>query len=262
MSITLKQRRDVTRIVIDGVKVLSGDMPYTEFNRSAPTPIEAIVPAAKPAHVESKVLSSVGISTVSGGIAVSSPFNSEFVSAARKLNGKFSGGKWVFDSRLESDVRKALTESYGSDGTNPGDFVRLKIEWKDREFAGTSAIEVNGRSIARAYGRDSNAKTADGVIIRNGGFTSGGSMKNWGTIAKDETVVEMLDFPLAAAEKLVSEQPDEDRVYSIVGETMDSVAVDGEEWMTADDEYDAEYGVWGENGEMHGSLGLVTGSQN
>lgn len=245
MSATLKQRREVTRIVLNGIKVLSGEMPYETFS-NAPVASPDEKPPEKPAHVETRILTSVRVVKTTNGITVSSPFNRKFVKSANALDGKFDGGLWIFDNRLESDVRQILNEVYGSDGQSEGEFVRFRIEWKDREFASTAPIEVAGRSIARAFGRDSGAKSGDGVIVRAGGFSSGGSMKNWGTIVKSETIVELLDFPRAKAEKLVNSQPDEDRVYSIVGDTanesLDSAVT--AEWMTADDEYDAEFGEY------------------
>src|SRR5690606_30972717 len=64
-------------------------------------------------------------------------------------------------------------------------------------------IEICGRPVARAFGRDSGAKVLEGVVVLEGGFTSGGSVANWYTCAKKGTTILIRDFPRITAENLI-----------------------------------------------------------
>ena len=88
MSMTLKQRREVTRIVLDGIKVLSGEIPYGTFS-NAPVAFSDEKPPERPAYIETRILPNVRVAKTAGGLAVSSPFNSDFVKSAKALGGKF-----------------------------------------------------------------------------------------------------------------------------------------------------------------------------
>ena len=96
--------------------------------------------------------------------AVNAPYNSEFISAAKRLGGRWDAPEWVFDARDEARVRALLIECYGTDG-EVADLVTIKIEWSNSESAKRGPIAANGRTIARADGRDSGARLGDGVVI-------------------------------------------------------------------------------------------------
>jgi hypothetical protein len=154
--------------------------------------------------------------TVDGArLTVKSEYNTTFVDAAKSLGGKWSAPYWVFDARDEQRVRNLCREIYGSDGLT-ADLVTLRIEWRREASADKAPVVVNGRVIARAFGRDSGAKQGDGVAVLAGGFGSGGSVKNWCTTVRGGTIVLVRDFPRAAAEKLIAEQGENDsRFYGI-----------------------------------------------
>ncbi|UYW28229.1 hypothetical protein OKC48_06830 [Methylorubrum extorquens] len=158
----------------------------------------------------------VKITSAAGKIAVQSPFNDRFPARARNLGGKWEGGKWVFDARVEADVRALCVELYGTDGAAPADVVDVRVFITDAEGWGRIPFQTNGltvtlagRPVARAFDRDSGARTDDGVIVRQGGWTSGGSRKNPCIKLKDgtDTEVEVLDVPRPAAEALLAEFP-------------------------------------------------------
>lgn len=154
-------------------------------------------------------MSNTPIITVTGArLSVTAPYNSDFVAEAERLGGKWEPPAWRFDARDEQRIRNICRDVYGSDGFT-ADLVTLRVEWHRKSYADKGPIEIRGRTIARAFGRDSGAKLGDGIILLDGGFGSGGSVKNWETTVKDGTVVLVRDFPRAAAEKLVDEQPDE-----------------------------------------------------
>lgn len=147
----------------------------------------------------------VALATTSTTISVKSPYNSKFVEAAHKLNGKFDRGTWAFDARDAQRVRDLCFQIYGDDGVRK-DQVTLRIEWLKGTGATCDSLQAHGRTIARASGRDSGAKLGEDVVLLEGAFTSGGSMKNWSTDVSTGTIVLVRDFPRAAALELVAKE--------------------------------------------------------
>lgn len=166
-------------------------------------------------------MSTVKIITSATQVKVISPYNTNFVAAAKNAGGKFdrASNAWVFDARDESRARALCLKYYGTDGL-VADLITLRVEYKEERFAGQDSLTVNGRPVARSTGRDSGAAICEGVILLSGGFRSAGSFKNWGTEAKAGTVVLVRDFPRAAADALISKvTADSATTYSIEPET-------------------------------------------
>lgn len=129
-----------------------------------------------------------------GTIKVITPYNAEFVQKCRNLRGTFKDGAWFFDDSIEEYVKKALIDTYGVDGTSPVELCTLVVN----EFTSSSscgAVDLFGRTVAIAFGRDSGAKLGDGIILINGYVNSSGSVKNWSTVVKNATF-EIQKFPL------------------------------------------------------------------
>jgi len=141
----------------------------------------------------------IKIETNETNISVTSDYNTDFVDAARNLGGKWSSPAWVFDIRDEAAVRAACLKSYGTDGVKT-DQVDVRITIKDSIAVEKKAITIFGKVVARAFGRDSGAKTGDGIVIEEGKFGSGGSAKNWDTTAQAGTTFIMRDISKSLVE--------------------------------------------------------------
>lgn len=146
--------------------------------------------------------------TVSGGeIRVVAPYNAEFIARAKKIGGKWGPGAWAFDVRDESRVRELCRDVYGEDGA-PVERVTLRAVFAPQYSVCRESITLAGRVVARAFGRDSGAKLGDGVVCIEGGFSSGGSMKNWDTIVgRSGATVLIRDVPASMAERVISDLP-------------------------------------------------------
>ena len=120
------------------------------------------------------------ITTHSNSIIVKGPYNTDFIERARRYGGKWSGGAWQFDILIEKQVRDLCVEVYGTDGIST-DLCNIEVTISDEHYRSQGPIELNGRIIAKATGRDSGATIGDGVTVLQGGFKSGGSSKNWAT---------------------------------------------------------------------------------
>jgi hypothetical protein len=166
----------------------------------------------------------VAIETNETGVTVTAPYNSGFIDGARKLGGKWNPPSWVFDTRDEVRVRALYYDWYGT----WDDLCTLRITWSEASSVAQGPVSVHGRDIAKAFGRDSGAKLAAGVVVLAGGFSSGGSVKNWVTRVSAGTVVSVRDFPGHVARALASDQPAEKRVYAIEDEGVDRAALTAE----------------------------------
>lgn len=126
-------------------------------------------------------------------------YNSCFVAKARGLKGSFSNGKWVFPISVSEHVRAAMKRCYGVDGVAPYPVTKVTVSnWNAQIY--TDGLELFGRPIAKAFGRDSGAKIGDDIFLLDGKLTSGGSVKNWMTKAIDATF-EIHNFPIEALER-------------------------------------------------------------
>ena len=137
-----------------------------------------------------------------------SPYNAEFVTAARQLAGKWRASAWWFPATQEERLRRLCREVYGTDGS-PVERVTLRVSLPDGLRAQTASISIAGRMVARAQGRDTGAQLGDGVVITAGAVASGGSRQYWETIIEPETELEILDVPRPMAEKLHAQGPGE-----------------------------------------------------
>ncbi len=135
-----------------------------------------------------------------GVIEVVTPYNQEFVKKCRNLRGKWDKVKsaWIFDDSIEEYVKQALMDCYGTTGEEIVEYCNLLVT--DYSYFGSKGpVELFGRTIAKAWGRDSGAKLGDDIVWISGTYRSGGSVKNWGTDITDATF-EIQNFPLPRTE--------------------------------------------------------------
>ena len=126
-------------------------------------------------------------------VVVTSPYHTEFVNRCRRLRGKWSNETWIFDDSILEYVREAMIECFNTTGETPYQNVNLLV--KDVDLSEYRApVNLFGRTIARAWGRDSGAKIGDGIVLIKGEIGSGGSVKNWSTNVIDATF-QIQNFP-------------------------------------------------------------------
>ena len=168
----------------------------------------------------------INISRTDTHIVVKSIYNKEFVAKAHNLAGKYNDRdkSWSFDIRDEADVLEACYLCYGEDGYR-SNLCDVQISLPEGYFAYQDTINFYGRPIARAFGRDSGAKLFDGIKIVEGGFDSGGSMKNWTTRALKGTVIVLRDvsYPLVTSTTF---DEDENVHVEIISHTESGITAD------------------------------------
>lgn len=134
-------------------------------------------------------------------------YNSMLVDQCRNLGGRWDKEQkaWVFSKVVEAEV-EGLDELFNSD------MVVVDITSLDA-WGSKGPVDFLGYPIARATDRDSGAVICDDVAMISGYVTSGGSAKNWGTIARAGSV-----FRLMVSRKLLEKYEENDWTYEIKNE--------------------------------------------
>lgn len=142
-------------------------------------------------------------------VRVLSPYLQAFVADAKRIGGRWQAPAWVFDIRDEPRVRELLLKHYGTDGAPAaGPTVTLRIVFEPGYYVDQDAFRVAGRVVAKATGRDSGATLGDGVVLLDGGFNSGGSVKNWLTkVGAHGATVLLRDVPEVWVARLADDLP-------------------------------------------------------
>lgn len=119
-------------------------------------------------------------STENGTIAVYTPYDKKFVRAIKRIgSAKWNGSAWILPEDYIDDARSIMKDIYGCDDQSVGETVDCEIEFLENYHEDKGAVVLFGKTLARAWGRDSGAKVGDDVILVEGSINSGGSVKNW-----------------------------------------------------------------------------------
>ena len=119
------------------------------------------------------------------------PYNPNFVSAIKNIGGR----KWESVSKCWSvpansveTVRQIMMNIFHETDQISSEKVDVKVTFKEYQCGYHGAYILLGKSISIATGRDSGARVGEDVEILEGGVSSGGSMKNWGSVVEKGTV--------------------------------------------------------------------------
>lgn len=141
--------------------------------------------------------------TTENGLAqVYTPYNKDFVAKIKTIGGaKWNGWEkcWTVPESEINTVRRFMLEVYGeTDQAEEGERFTVQVTFNAEESETCDGINLFGRQIARAFGRDTGARMGDDATLISGKITSGGSAKNWRTIVEAGTVVKVRNVPRAA----------------------------------------------------------------
>lgn len=149
------------------------------------------------------------IAIADGKASIRTPYNIEFVQRVKLMGGKWdsSSRRWVVDERRVEAVRAAMTEVYGRSDLEPGELVKVRVTFDNGYHECCGPITLFGATIASASGRDSGARVGDRVVFLSGEPYSGGSAKNWLTVIRSGSQIEIYDVPAEYASKCIGELP-------------------------------------------------------
>jgi len=145
-------------------------------------------------------MKTVNLTVANGQVKVQTPYNAEFVTKAKNLGGKWDSlsKSWIFSESVLDYVKEILIQIYGVTGETTYQTCTLVVKNYSAEVV-TGAVELFGRTIAKASGRDTGARLGDDIIWLSGNYTSGGSTKYWKTIVENGNF-EIQNFPVARTE--------------------------------------------------------------
>ena len=141
--------------------------------------------------------------TVENGMAkVFTPYNATFVAKIKNIGGR----KWNADERCWSvpeaeieTVRQYMMDVYGeTDIPDETERVTVKVTFLEDAEALCDSVNLFGKNVARATGRDSGAKVENDVTLIDGKIRSGGSARYWKTIVEKGTIVKVRNVPKSA----------------------------------------------------------------
>lgn len=169
-------------------------------------------------------MSDIKITTTGEGrLAVTSPYDADFVSGVKGLGGRWDGATrcWTVDPRDEAALRGLLREVYGTDGSPEDQADLVTVRWDISRYGhsrGDNEITLAGRMVARRWTRDEAVRLGPNVVLISGGFPAGAGSTKYPAIGPHQgTVVEIRDLPRAAIEDIDD--------VTIVGETVDVEAL-------------------------------------
>jgi len=145
------------------------------------------------------------IEIVNGKAHITTPYNQDFVAKIKNIGGRWdaSSKTWTVSESMIDEAREIMRQVYGKDDQQtdtPSTDIRIRF---NKEVSVLQAgITLYGKTIAKAWGRDSGARVGDDVAFITGKPISGGSVKNWHTIieAGSEIVVKNVPLTLIGSE--------------------------------------------------------------
>lgn len=131
--------------------------------------------------------------------AVYTPYNASFVSAIRKIGGARWDAEdkaWMVPTASLPQVREIMRNIWGEDDRMDAvKRVSVRLTFADDCAEWHGPVEIFGKVLSSATGRDSGARVGEDVCFTAGGPASGGSAKNWRSVVEAGSVVVLRSVP-------------------------------------------------------------------
>ncbi|KMY23331.1 hypothetical protein ACU19_05000 [Actinobaculum suis] len=124
-------------------------------------------------------MENINIVETQNQIAVTSPYNPEFIREAKNIYGRWNPQKkaWVFKEDYREELYDILKEVYGWVPVTSGKTVNVRVTLT-AENADDQTVYFAGQQIAWRRGRDARVSLAENVVRKEGEFAPhGGSMR-------------------------------------------------------------------------------------
>lgn len=167
--------------------------------------------------------------TENGKIAIYTPYDKKFVQTIKRIgSARWNGDAWTVPEDYIDDVRDIMKDIYGRDDQDAGETVDCEIEFSREIYEDKAAVTMFGKTLSRAWGRDSGAKVGDDVILLEGNIGSGGSRANWDSRVYEGAKFIVKSIPKARFEKEKDEYCEkygDDVKITVVSEKVDKDAL-------------------------------------
>lgn len=152
---------------------------------------------------------------------VYTPYNSDFVKRIKEIDGRRwdrSNGCWIVPAESIDIVREIMMDVYGKTDISANKTVKLRITVKEELSQLRGDVNLFGKCLCRAWGRDSGGRSGDGVSYVKEKPYSGGSAKNWYSIVPEDAEIILTDVP----EQLYEKEKNDDRIeVQVIDEAPD-----------------------------------------
>ena len=168
------------------------------------------------------------IETKDGKAYISAPYNPDFVARIKAMGARWEASSrcWVVREDAIDAARAAMMAIYGeNDETPAAERVTLIVHAVDGADALRGAITLAGKTIAKAFGRDSGAKIGDDVAFITGAPYSAGSAKGWFTVIPADAMFEVYDVARSKAEEAIAHPPKGFEIRIKGGNALDRAAL-------------------------------------
>lgn len=128
------------------------------------------------------------------------PYNKEFIREVKKIGGAKWNGKarcWSIPAYSVDKCREILLDVYGYDDS-PVETTTVRVRILEDMTEIKDSVKIFGKTVARAYGRDSGSKVGEDVVLVSGKIDSGGSIENWVSVIEKGSIVELHNVPVPA----------------------------------------------------------------
>lgn len=142
------------------------------------------------------------------------PFNSEFVRKIKNVGGSRWDSLercWCFPTDMVDAVREICRSVYGFDDLNIGKKITVKLTFLSECIAYRDSVVILGKTLSRAFNRDSGARSGEDVVYLEGEPTSGGSAKYWCSMVPEGAVVRLHNVSEQLYKDFISKHPEEDK---------------------------------------------------
>lgn len=149
------------------------------------------------------------IKTNNNTIEIYTPFNRDFTDELKNAIGghKWDSSKKCWTAPLSSvdEVRELMVKHFGESDISSVEKVDVKICVNNSLVSNTLSVAIFGKTIAKAYGRDTVAPLPAGVSYLSGSYGSGGSAKHPHVVVNKGSVIMLHDVPMSAIKNCPSE---------------------------------------------------------
>lgn len=168
-------------------------------------------------------MNEIRISFENGRACIHSPYNADYVKSIKKIGGARWNAEdrcWCVPEHMVSAAREILMQTYGYTDQTPNETVTLQLTFNEYQAALREPCTYFGKTVAKAYGRDSGAKVGDDVALISGRIASGGSVKNWTSYIYEGTVVKLYNVNKAIYEREIANISADEITVEIVDESV------------------------------------------
>ncbi|WP_333813829.1 hypothetical protein [Muricomes intestini] len=161
------------------------------------------------------------ITVENGKASVFTPYNSGFVSRIKGIGGAKwnpSNKCWTIPEDAIEVARGIMREVYGAADNDVAETVKVKVTALNLITKDLAPIELMGKVLSSARGRDSGAKPGNDVAYISGKPSSGGSAKNWESTISEGAVIVLSNVNKNLYEKYM-ETPDTNYKVELVKES-------------------------------------------